>query len=193
MHYVLVDYENIQPDLFLAIEDPLVDVTIFYGSCQKVNVATADIITVIRDRAECIRITYPGANSLDFHLCFHLGQLVHEHPDGTFEIVSRDKGYDPLVNTLIAKGHSAKRTNGTKWGPPVCKPAQPPSPDDSARSICDRKRKQINKEIRRVGGSIASILAHPELRVSQKLKQKLAAARNELNHVNSPTTKRLAL
>lgn len=110
MHYILVDYENIQPDLEHLSGDSLVDVTVFVGASQLVSRKTDSVVTKMDDRAECIKLLKTGPNALDFHLVFHLGQLVLANPQASFEIISKDKGYDPLIEHLKAKGIHIVRT-----------------------------------------------------------------------------------
>lgn len=112
MHYVLIDYENVQPDIRPLAENFETDVTVFVGARQRVNPLTDAAVYKMDTRAEVIKIASVGPNALDFHLAFHLGQLVMADPTSTFEILSNDKGYDCLVNQLVAKGIRIHRTRG---------------------------------------------------------------------------------
>ena len=40
------------------------------------------------------------ASALDFHIAYYLGKLSAAHPDAYFHIVSKDKGFDPLIKHL---------------------------------------------------------------------------------------------
>ncbi len=112
MHYILIDYENVQPDIWHIADDFEVDVTVFVGPRQRVNPKTSEAIHRMDTRGEVIKVCNAGPNALDFHLAFHLGQLVMSDATSTFEIVSNDKGYDSLVNQLAAKGIQIQRTPG---------------------------------------------------------------------------------
>ena len=111
-NYVLIDYENVQPDIWHIADDFEVDVTVFVGPRQRVNPKTSEVIHRMDTRGEVIKVCNAGPNALDFHLAFHLGQLVMSDATSTFEIVSNDKGYDSLINQLAAKGVQIQRTPG---------------------------------------------------------------------------------
>lgn len=46
-------------------------------------------------RAECVRVSAPRKNALDFHIALHLVQLALREPEACFHIISRDSGFDP--------------------------------------------------------------------------------------------------
>ena len=51
-----------------------------------------------------IKLRHTGKNLLDFHLAFHLGELVARKPAATYRIVSKDGGFDALIEDLQARG-----------------------------------------------------------------------------------------
>lgn len=118
MHYVLIDYENVQPDISHLVEDFEADVTVFLGARQRINRHTDESVWRMDMRAEIIKMTTTGRNALDFHLAFHLGQLVMANPAGSFEIISNDKGYDSLIERLADKGVVIRRTGGLQRSKP---------------------------------------------------------------------------
>jgi hypothetical protein len=40
---------------------------------------------------------------LDFHIAFYIGQIAATEPDAFFHIVSKDSGFDPLIQHLKSK------------------------------------------------------------------------------------------
>lgn len=59
---------------------------------------------------EILRIQTQGKNNLDFHLAFHLGRLHQEAKRNTaFHIISKDHGYDGLIDHLKKLQRSCKR------------------------------------------------------------------------------------
>jgi hypothetical protein len=56
-----------------------------------------------------IRSPKAGKNALDFVLAYHLGQAVLADPKGHFHIVSKDLGFDALVDLLKSKHVKVKR------------------------------------------------------------------------------------
>ena len=59
--------------------------------------------------AEYVRISGNGPNAVDFHIAFYIGRLSAEEPDAYFHIVSKDKGFDPLIKHLRSKRIRASR------------------------------------------------------------------------------------
>lgn len=69
----------------------------------------AESLQKLGDHAEYIRISGSGQNALDFHLAYWIGRLAERDPDAYFHIVSKDKGFDPLVKHLKANKILAQR------------------------------------------------------------------------------------
>jgi hypothetical protein len=98
-NYLLLDYENIHPkNLSLLIGHPF-KVLVFVGANQtKVPLELASALQSLGKDAEYIKISGNGPNALDFHIAFSIGQLSKEDPDGYFHIISKDTGFDPLID-----------------------------------------------------------------------------------------------
>ena len=56
-----------------------------------------------------VRIEGNGRNALDFHIACHLGEGICKYPKAEFVILSNDKGFDPLVRHLVARGLKCRR------------------------------------------------------------------------------------
>ena len=56
-----------------------------------------------------VRLASSGRNALDFTLAYYLGRTVLADPRGRFHIVSKDKGYDALIEHLRSKHILARR------------------------------------------------------------------------------------
>jgi PIN domain len=54
-------------------------------------------------RAEYVKIAGNGSNALDFHIAFYIGHLSAQDPTGYFHIISKDTGFDPLIQHLRAR------------------------------------------------------------------------------------------
>jgi DNA-binding protein len=59
--------------------------------------------------ASYVKITGTGKNALDFHIACHLGELVAKAPKSTIYVISKDKGFDPLIQHLKARGVTVSR------------------------------------------------------------------------------------
>lgn len=103
-NYVLIDFENVQPkNLELLAEHPL-KVYVFVGENQaKIPFDLADSMQLLGKDARYIKIAGTGQNALDFHIAYYVGLLAAKEPDASFYIISKDKGFDPLIRHLNTK------------------------------------------------------------------------------------------
>ena len=108
---LLVDYENIGKIDLGAIPDG-VRVPFFFGASQR-TVPTEFLKAALRlgERFVPIDIEGQGKNALDFHIAFYLGEYLARAPDTACVILSKDKGFDPLVRHLVRRGFAVRRAN----------------------------------------------------------------------------------
>lgn len=141
-NYVLIDYENVQPDDIAALHHEHVRVIVFVGHHQtKIAVETADALQRMGANAEYVRLTASGPNALDFHIAYYLGQLAAKEPTAYFHIISRDTGFDPLVKHLKEKKLRVCRIQ-TIGEIPILKPADPKTaPDRVALIVADLQKR----------------------------------------------------
>lgn len=100
-NYVLIDYESVQPTSLGFVDHEHFRTLVFIGVNQtKVPIAFAEVLQRMGPRVEYIRISGNGPNALDFHIAFYIGQLAAADPKGYFHIISKDTGFDPLVQHL---------------------------------------------------------------------------------------------
>lgn len=103
-NYVLIDYENVQPSAVEALEADHFNVLVFVGANQsKVSYEVASSLQRLGERASYIKISGNGSNALDFHIAYYIGKLAEQEPDSYFHIVSKDTGFDPLLQHLKSK------------------------------------------------------------------------------------------
>jgi hypothetical protein len=106
---LLVDFENVQK-VDLAKVGPGTQVLLFIGSAQsKLPRSLVKQAQPLGNRLEWIEIDGQGPNALDFHIAFYLGRELTRHPKAQFTILSRDKGFDPLVRHINAGGGHCER------------------------------------------------------------------------------------
>jgi hypothetical protein len=97
-NYLLLDYENIHPKNLSLLDGHPFKVLVFVGANQtKVPLELAAALQSLGKDAEYIKISGNGPNALDFHIAFSIGELSKEDPDGCFHIISKDTGFDPLI------------------------------------------------------------------------------------------------
>lgn len=103
-NYVLIDFENIQPNNLEILKSLKFKLIIFVGSNQKkIPFEIVEIIQSFGSNAEYIKIDGNGPNALDFHIAFYIGKISALEKDSYFHIISKDTGFDPLINHLKLK------------------------------------------------------------------------------------------
>ena len=99
--FVLVDFENVQPTDFASLNGHSYHIKIFLGAQQaRVPVAMAQALQALGRQAEYIQIEGNGNNAVDFHIAYYIGRLAARQPAARFHVVSRDTGFDPLLEHL---------------------------------------------------------------------------------------------
>jgi hypothetical protein len=110
-NYVLIDYENVQPAALAILDQEHFRIIVFVGASQaKIAVEVASALQSMGTRAEYIRISGNGSNALDFHIAFYIGQLTAREPGAYFHIISKDTGFDPLLQHLKSQKMQVYRT-----------------------------------------------------------------------------------
>ena len=110
INHVFVDFENVQDIDLAVIGTKAVSFTLLLGPRQtKLNVPLVEKLMAHAASVQLLRLTSPGKNALDFTLAYYLGRAVLADPTGFFHIVSKDAGFDPLVEHLRSKHVRARR------------------------------------------------------------------------------------
>lgn len=107
---LLVDYENVQNIDLSLIHEKNIQIKIFVGELQ--NKLPFDLVQSIQrfgSAVEWIKIEGSGADSLDFHIAFYLGQLSQEDTSLLFIVLSKDKGFEPLIRYLCKRKIACQR------------------------------------------------------------------------------------
>ena len=97
---VLVDYENIQNlDGIDKILD--CDMKVLVGKNQtKIPIDLVLQTQQLGKSLEWLKVNGQGKNALDFYIAFYLGKYVESKKYGSYIIVSKDTGYDPLIEHI---------------------------------------------------------------------------------------------
>ena len=107
---ILIDFENVQPKDLAQLRGRPFKTKVFCGATQtKVPFDLAAELQPLGSDAEYIRIQGTGRNALDFHIAFYIGLLAAEVPDATFNIISKDTGFDPLIKHLKTRSINCQR------------------------------------------------------------------------------------
>jgi len=103
-HYVLIDYETVQPNDLALLDGRPHEVVLFVGSQQtQLSSALAAALQPRGPLGRYVQISGNGRNALDFHIAYELGALATKDPSACFRVISKDTGFDPLIEHLQAK------------------------------------------------------------------------------------------
>ena len=122
IRYILIDFENVQPSAaeLRLIRGPDRHVRLFHGPHQtKLDVDLVMALQPLGTQVEYIQCDRKGKNALDFRIAFVLGRIVQERENAssplprqaTFAVVSKDGGFDELLDHLRTLGYSATRVS----------------------------------------------------------------------------------
>lgn len=110
-NYVLIDYENVQVKSLALLKGEHFRVQVFLGPKNlKLHRELVFAMHEFGERGKYIVLEAGGSNALDFHIAYYLGVLAAADPAGCFHIISKDTGFDPLLQHLKARGVAAARS-----------------------------------------------------------------------------------
>ena len=110
-NYVLIDYENVQVKSLELLQGDHFRVRVFLGkNNSKLHRELVIAMHSLGDRAQYVELESSGSNALDFYIAYYLGLLVASDPTGTFHIISKDTGFDPLIQHLKSRKVMAVRS-----------------------------------------------------------------------------------
>ena len=112
-NYVLVDFENLQPDMS-GLAGTAHKVLVFFGAKQQSSRHHYEKFAPLLKLAgnlEIVEVPQTGDNALDMHIAFTIGQILQREPDASIVVISRDRDFDPLIDTLQKRGLKCSRTH----------------------------------------------------------------------------------
>lgn len=159
-NYVMIDYESVQPSqLELLNRDGFV-AYVFVGKAQaKLSFETVSAIQDLGERARYIKISGAGPNALDFHISFYIGKIGASDPSAFFHIISKDKGFDPLIEHLREQKIFAVRSE-TIGEIPIIRASTAKTPKERMNLVVDRLKSGASrpKTMSSLRSSIEAIL-----------------------------------
>ncbi len=104
MNHVFVDFENVhQVDLTL-IGAKSVSFTLMVGAKQtKLDSDLVEKLMAHSSSVQLVKLKTSGKNALDFALAYYLGRAALADPTAYFHIISKDGGFDSLIEHLRAR------------------------------------------------------------------------------------------
>ena len=159
-NYVLIDYENVQPESLAGLDAEHFKVLLFVGASQsKLTFEVAAAMQGLGARAQYVKIAGNGSNALDFHIAFYIGHLSASDTTAYFHIISKDTGFDPLIQHLKAKKVSVVRSKAIE-DIPLLKAANSKSlPEKVAVAVANLRQRGASKPrtVKTLSSTISSL------------------------------------
>jgi hypothetical protein len=150
LNHVFVDYENVQELHLAVIGSKNVTFTLLVGPHKKkLDVELVEQLFAHAASVELVRLSASGRNALDFALAYYVGRAVATDPAGFFHIVSKDTGYDPMIEHLRSRHVKVRRhpdfstltfssASKPQATPAVEQPKKSPAPSKMKTSAADK-------------------------------------------------------
>ena len=116
--YILVDFENIQPQDMGLLSGDQYQLRIFRGPHQKkLDFDIVESLQPLGDRVKYLQSDRHGKNALDLHIAFYMGRLLQEleangspeNKAARFVVISNDGGFDALMAHVQSLGYAATK------------------------------------------------------------------------------------
>lgn len=159
-NYVLIDFESVQPKQLAVLKQDHFKVMLFVGAHQaKLPYEMAAALQQLGAKVEYIKISGNGPNALDFHIAFYIGEIASTNPAAYFHIISKDKGFDPLIQHLKTRKIFAARAKDISEIPLV-KAANSKSAEQRLENVVAKLRQlkaSKPRTIKKLKSTIASV------------------------------------
>ncbi len=100
-NFVLIDSENVKPEYIERLKLDHFRVVVFVGAnLNRLDFPIVNAVQALGSNGSYVKVNSHGRNALDFHIAYHIGKLAAAHPGACFHIISKDKGFDPLIKHL---------------------------------------------------------------------------------------------
>jgi hypothetical protein len=107
-----IDYENVQKVNLSRIAQLDFKIWVFTGVSQsRIPIELVKSTQAFGSNLKWVSIDGNGPNALDFHIAYYLGLHTAENAKDEYFILSKDKGFDPLIKHLVNKKIKCRRIN----------------------------------------------------------------------------------
>jgi uncharacterized LabA/DUF88 family protein len=108
--FLLVDFENVQKIADMSKIDSGTKIIVFLGSHQtKLSFDLVSKNQKLGSRLEWKQIEGSGKNAVDMVIAYHMGKAFDKDPQAQCTVLSKDKGFDPLIKMLKKEGKNCQR------------------------------------------------------------------------------------
>ena len=161
VNHVFLDFENVPEIDPVVVGSKNVSFTMLLGPHPaKLEVAVVEKLIEHAASVQLVRLESNGRNALDFTLAFYVGRAAAADPNGFFHIISKDKGFDPLIEHLRSKHIRARRHDdfaALRFSRPT-KPHPPPTGELPDR-VLEQLRKNPNNRPKRKKTLLSYLIA----------------------------------
>jgi hypothetical protein len=180
---VLIDSENVLPKSIEKLRHEHFRVVVFVGANQKrIDFEVAKAVQALGPNGEYVQMNGNGPNALDFHIAFYIGKYSLEFPDSYFHIISKDKGFDPLIKHLKDKKIFCTRSAAVSEIP-LIKSADKLSPKDRAADFFEKRIASAKNRPATVKSLQSAIAAHFHKLLSIDEVSSVTEALKSANHI----------
>jgi hypothetical protein len=136
---LLIDFENIQDINLDQIDSVDYRICVFIGESQnKIPLELVKSAQKLGNRLEWVKIDGNGRNALDFHIAYYLGSQIEKNRGHEYIILSKDKGFDPLVKYVGKQNVKCRRINSILE---IVSPGKTKDDDHEYRKVIENLRK----------------------------------------------------
>lgn len=139
--FVLIDSENVKPEFIERLKHEHFRVVVFVGAnLKRLDFPIVNALQSLGSNGSYVQISGHGPSALDFHIAYYIGKLAAAHPDACFHIISKDKGFDPLIKHLRDQKISCSRSASVLEIPLVKSTHRlPPGPRQRAADFYEKR------------------------------------------------------
>jgi len=161
MNHVFVDFENVHQVDPSVIGAKSFNFTLLLGARQtRLDAALVEKLMEHASSVHLVRLTSSGKNALDFVLAYYVGRAVITDPAGHFHIVSKDTGFEPLIEHLRSRHIHARRHDDFATLPFSGSPKAAPAPQvDLLTRVLEHLRKNTTNRPKRKKTLVSHLLA----------------------------------
>jgi hypothetical protein len=182
INIVLIDSENVKPESIEKLKHEHFRVVVFVGPNQKrLDFPIVHAIHSLGANGSYVQISGNGPNALDLHIAYYIGKFSAANPDSYFHIISKDKGFDPLINHLKEQKIFCSRSSSVSEIPLVKSLDKPPKA--RAADFYEKRVASIKARPATVASLHNAILTHFHKLLSQEEVANVVEALKQAGHV----------
>lgn len=182
-NFVLIDSENVRPEYIEKLKHEHFRVLVFIGAnLKRLDFAIVNAVQSLGSNGSYVQISSHGPSALDFHIAYYIGKLAAAHPDAYFHIISKDKGFDPLIKHLKNQKIFCSRSTSV-LEIPLVKSTDKLSPRQRAADFYEKRIARAKARPATVVSLRSAILSHFHKVISEEEVAAVLEALNTAGHV----------